>query len=493
MAMLRRILLAVAGLLLLLVAAVAVNTMRQGSRQMQVPAAPPLAVDANAVADKLAGAIRFRTISYENGQHPDVDPEAFRQLHDYLQERVPLVHRTLKREFVNGDSMLYTWPGTDPNAKGVALMAHQDVVPIAPGTEGQWQQPPFDGVIKDGYVWGRGSWDDKGNLIAELEAVEMLLASGYQPRQTIYIASGADEELGGEGAKAIVRLLQERHVRLDTVVDEGLVVTHGIIPGVQPPLALIGMAEKGYLSVQLKATATPGHSSLPPPPGTSAIAQLSTALTRLEASQLPAGMRGVAREMFETLAPEMKGVQRAVLSNLWLFGPLVEAQLEKSPNTNALLRTTTSLTIVEGGNKDNVLPGEAKATVNFRILPGETRQTVLEHVRQVVGPAIAVQDLGGYDPTPVTPTASLAYQQVDRAVRTVFPDALVAPALYIAGSDSRSFVPIADNIFRFDPVRVGPEDVARLHGTNERVSVTNLSEMVRFYNLLLRNLNAPAP
>lgn len=492
--MLKRAVLILAGLLLLVVAAVAVNTWRQGTRQLDVSPAPVIAVDEQAVADKLAGAVRLQTIS--SNQDPAAHAGEFRQLHAYLQQRFPRVHATLEREVIGELSLLYTWAGSDTTALPVALLAHLDVVPIAPGTEGRWQQPPFSGAIRDGFVWGRGTWDNKGNLIAQLEAIEMLLAAGFQPRTTIYLVAGADEEVGGlRGAAQVARLLQQRNVRLDFVIDEGLVITEGVIAGLARPAALIGTAEKGGLSVVLKVGAPPGHSSMPPPAsGTSAIAMLSAALRRLDDEQLPASLRGVAREMFETLAPEMSGFQRVALSNLWLFGPLVQAQLEQAASTNAMVRTTTAITIVRAGNRENVIPGEAEATVNFRIMPGETRQTVLDHVRSKAGERFELYSVGGSaDPTPVASTRSASYQLVARTVRSLFPGTVVAPALYIAGSDSRHFVPIADHIYRFSPVRARQEDLPRLHGTNERIAVANLGELVRFYHQLLRNLNAPAP
>ena len=491
--MIKRLLLAVLAAVLLLAAVLAVNTLRQGSRQLQVPAAPPLAVDTAAVADKLAGTIRFQTIA--SADDPALNAAEFRKLHAYLEQRFPLVHAKLKREFVGELSLLYTWPGSDPAAKGVVLMAHHDVAPIAAGTESRWEVPPFAGVVKDGYVWGRGSWDDKGNLVAQLEAVEMLLASGFQPRQSVYIVSGADEEVAGlRGAAPIAKLLHDRKVRLDFVIDEGLVLTEGVIPGVAAPAALIGVAEKGYVTVQLKVSTPPGHASMPPPAGTSAIATISGALKRLDEEQFNPELKGVARDLFATLAPEMKGFQRVALSNLWLFGPLVEKQLARGASTNAMLRTTTALTIVNAGNKANVIPGEAQAVLDFRILPGDTREGVLRHVRERVGPGVEVQAIGGSkEPTPVSSTDAPSYRVLERTLRSLFPDTVVAPALYVAGSDSQHFVPIADSIYRFSPVRVKPEDVARLHGTNERISVANLGELVRFYHQLLRNLNAPAP
>jgi carboxypeptidase PM20D1 len=488
--MTKRVFVVLLAIVLLLAAAVAVNTLRQGSRQLQVPPAAPIAVDTQAVAGKLAGAVSFRTIS--SLTDPEANAEEFRKLHRHLQERFPKLHATLQREVVGGLSLLYTWPGTDPQAKPIALLAHQDVVPLEPGTEARWQGGAFSGEIRDGYVWGRGAWDDKGNLVAQMEAIEMLLAAGFRPRQTVYLIAGADEEVGGlRGALQIARLLESRGTRLDFVLDEGLFIADGLLPGLPRPAALVGIAEKGYLSVVLRAKGTPGHASAPPPPGQSAIAKLSAALLRLDEQQLPAALSGVAREMFETLAPEMSGFQRVALSNLWLFGPVVRPQLEKAATTNAVLRTTTALTIVQAGNKDNVIPAQAEAVVNFRIMPGETRQSVLRHVREKVGEGFEISELpGAVDPTGVSPTNAPSWQLLHRTLRSLFPEVVVTPALYVAGSDSHHFTGLTDNIYRFSPVRVKPADLPRLHGTDERISTANLAELVRFYHQLLRNLNA---
>jgi carboxypeptidase PM20D1 len=491
--LIKRVLFALAAVVLLLVLAVAINTARQGSRQIEVAPAAPIALDEKALADKLAGAIRFRTIS--SHEDPEAGAAEFLRLHAYLQERFPRVHASLKRELVGKYSLLYTWPGSDPQAKPVLFLAHQDIVPIAPGTEAKWKVQPFAGEVKDGYVWGRGAWDNKANLISQLEAVEMLLASGFKPRQTVYIGAGHDEEVGGlHGALEMAKLLEQRRVKLDFVIDEGLLITEGIMPGLAKPAALIGIAEKGYMSVVLKVPATPGHASMPPPKGTSAIGMMSAALRRLDDEQLPAGLRGVAREMFETVAPEMSGFQRVALSNLWLFGPVVQAQLEKGASTNAMMRTTTALTIFNAGNKDNVLPGGAEATVNFRLLPGDTRESVMQHVKGKVGERFELIALpGSAEPSPISPTQSASYQHIQRTVRSLFPGTVVAPGLMIGGTDSRHFANVSEHIFRFSPVRAKPEDLSRFHGTDERISVANLGELVRFYHQLLRNLNAPAP
>ena len=496
--MIKKILWTLLALLVLLTAAVAINTARKGSRQLQVPPLAPIAIDENAVAQRLAQAVRMKTVS----SHSDVELNAdqFLALHALLEKQFPRVHAQLKRETVNGLSLLYTWEGSDPQAKPILLAAHQDVVPIAPGTEGDWQEPPFAGTVKDGFVWGRGAWDDKGNLLSQLEAVELLLSSGYKPPRTIYLAYGADEEVSGlRGAAKMAALLQSRGVQLDFVIDEGLLVLDGVMPGLRQPAALIGIAEKGYMSVQLTVSATPGHSSMPPPKGTSAIAMMARALSALENQQMPAAIRGVAGEMFDTLAPEMSGFSRVALSNLWLFGPLVQRQLEGAGSTNAMLRTTTALTIVGAGNKDNVLPGRAEATVNFRMLPGDSKDAVLQHVQSAVAPAVPADRLkieaqaGAKAASKVAPTGSAQYKVLNQTIREVFPDALVAPGLMVAGTDSVHYEPISDHIFKFSPIRAQSDDLTRFHGTNERISVKHYADAIRFYHRLIGQMAAARP
>lgn len=488
--MIKRVLWTLLLAVLVLVVVVAGNTWRRPSLQLQVPAVQKAAVDERAAAQRLAGAIPIRTVSSFEGLQQN--GEEFKKLHAYLARQFPKLHATLKKEVIGDNALLYTWSGSDPSAKPIALMAHQDVVPIAPGTEKAWETDPFSGEIKDGFVWGRGTWDNKGNLLAQMEAIEMLLAQGFQPRQTIYLVAGDDEEVSGlRGAKPIAELLKSRGVRLEWVLDEGLVITEGVLSGLDQPAALIGLAEKGYGTFFLTLDTAPDHSSMPP--NQTAIGMMSAALARLEANPMPASITGVAADMFATMAPEMHGLNRVLLSNLWLFGPLVQRQLEQGPSTNAMLRTTTALTIVRAGSKDNVLPGRAEAVVNFRILPGDTLASVQAHIRKTIAnDAITIKPYpGNAEPTPVTSSQSASYRMLQVAVRQAFPDVLVLPGLYIAGSDSRHFVDLADSVFRFSPVRARPEDLQRFHGTNERISIANYTEMIQFYHQLLRNTAQP--
>jgi len=488
--MVKRVFLALLLVLVALAAAMAVNTWRTPSRQLAVAPAPQLGIDVQAAAKRLAGAIPFRTVS--SLDNPTGNDAEFDKLHAYLAEQFPKVHATLKKEVVGQKALLYTWTGSDPAAKPVALMAHQDMVPIAPGTEKAWSVDPFSGAIQDGFVWGRGTLDNKGNLFAQMEAIEGLIASGFKPTQTVYLVMGDDEEVSGlRGALPIAELLKSRGVRLDWVLDEGLLVLDGVLPGLSKPAALIGLAEKGYGTFFLSLDTAPGHSSMPP--AHSAIGMMSAALARLEATPMPGGIQGIAAQMFGTLAPEMSGLNRVMLSNLWLTGPLVQGQLEKSPSSNAMLRTTTALTIVRAGNKDNVLPGRAEAAVNFRILPGDTIDSVEKHLKSALGnDAIQVKRYpGNSEPSPVSPTDSTGYRAIEQSVRQTFPDAVVAPGLMTAATDSRHFSLVSDAVYRFSPFRVKAEDLARFHGTNERLSIANYGEMIQFYQQLLRNTAQP--
>jgi carboxypeptidase PM20D1 len=240
--------------------------------------------------------------------------------------------------------------------------------------------------------------------------------------------------------------------------------------------------------------ATPGHSSMPPPqPEQSAIGMMSAALARLEASPMPGAITGLPQEMFETLAPEMSGVNRVLLSNLWLFKPLVQRELQKTASTNATLRTTTALTIFNAGNKDNVLPGQADAVVNFRLFPGDTTDKVVEHAQRVMAlPDLKVTKGPGWsEPSKVAATDSPAFQLINRTVRQLHPDVIVAPGLMVAATDSRYFDTVADNVFKFSPVRAKVEDLKRFHGTNERISIANYVELIQFYHQLVRNAASP--
>ncbi len=437
-------------------------------------------------AERLAGAVRFRTVSHEAGL--DVERDTFLGLHAYLAESFPRTHATLTREVVNEYSLLYTWRGTDPGAQPFLLTSHLDVVPVPEDTRDQWEHAPFDGIIAEGFIWGRGTLDNKSGVLATLEAVEALITDGFTPRRTIYLAFGHDEEVRGPaGAAKITELLQARGVRCEFTLDEGMFVLTGMMPGVEGPVGLIGIAEKGSCTLELTAHAPGGHSSVPPPD--SAIGRLARAIQRVEASPLPARLGdGPAAAMFDEVGPHMTFPLRAIIANRWLFNSLLIGRLEQSPVTNALIRTTTAVTIVRGGVKRNVLPGKATATVNFRLLPGDTVEGVVAHVRKAIAdPEIDIAVVAGREASAVSDHTAPAFERIRASVEAVMPDVVVvAPGLVVAGTDTKHYAKIADNSYRFLPMRLRGEDTSRFHGVNERIAETNYAEMIAFYTTLIR-------
>ncbi len=482
---------AILGLALLgLIAVLAIRTATVKSRQIQAEPVKDLTVDSRAVAERLAAAVRFPTVSHEDGKN--VEAAAFLGLHQHLQQSFPRVNAALTREPVADYSLLYTWKGRDPSLAPILLMSHLDVVPVEPGTEKDWTHPPFSGLIDGDYIWGRGTMDDKVSVLAILEAAEMLLARGFQPQRTVYFAFGHDEEVSGrKGAAAIAAHLESLGVRPELILDEGGVIAEGMAEGIEQPIALVGTAEKGYVSVELAAVSEGGHSSMPPTHG--AIGKVAAAIAKLENNPMPARIDGATRRSFEYLAPEMPFGPRLVLANLWLFDPLAKRQFGADPAGNARIRTTVAATVFHSGIKENVLPHQASAVVNFRILPGDSIADVLRHVRQTVGPDVQSRPTGveKSEPSAESDTGAPAFGLIQRTLAQVFPGILVAPNLLSGGTDTKHFARLSPNVYRFLPVRVKAEDLGRFHGTNERLGLENYAEVVKFYAQLLRNGAGP--
>lgn len=485
--MLQRISALAVASLVALVGVVVFRTVSLGRAHPQVAPAPARDVDVEAAAGRLARGLAFRTIARGEGQ--PVEADAFLGLRAHLEHSYPRAHASLERETISQYSLLYTWKGTNPELEPGLLMAHQDVVPVdAAG----WKQPPFSGAIVDGEIWGRGAIDDKAALFAILEAVETLLAEGFQPERTILLFFGHDEEVGGaDGAARAADLLQARGVRLAWVLDEGGFVVEGLLPGVATPIALVGVAEKGSLTLELELDGAGGHSSVPP--RHTAIGVLSGAVARLERSPMPGGIDGLTRNLLEAIAPQLPLGPRAALANLWLSGNFVEAVMAEDPALDAMQRTTTAVTMIDGGVKANVLPSHAQATVNFRLRPGDTADAVRKHVRSAIDDQrIAIETVGvPREASPISPTDSPAFGLVARTIAEVFPGVPVVPYLMVAGTDSRHFYGLTPNVYRFNPFRFGPESRTLPHGTNERLPVAPLGDAVRFYARLIESSGRP--
>lgn len=478
-------------LLVLLVAILALGGVVAYRTAMFVPPALPRMeqaqhpVDASAVAARLSEAIRFQTIS--NQPPIPMDAAAFEGFIAWLEKTYPEAHAAMARERIGGHTLLFTWPGKNTALKPVLLTGHYDVVPVVPGTEGQWKHPPFEGRIAEGHVWGRGTLDDKGAVITMLEGATALLKQNFQPERTVYFSFGHDEEIGGrQGAGRVAAHLKAKNVRLEWSLDEGSFVLKGIVPGVTPPAASINVAEKGYLTLEIVARGRGGHSSMPPKE--TAVGVLAEAIVKLQKAPLPAKIDGIASQAFDQLARHMTLDKRVLFANQWLFGPLLEWALAQSPGTNAMIRTTTAPTMLAGSPKENVLPIEARATVNFRLHPRDNQAAVIAHVKKAIADerVEVIALAGGSDASAVSSSDSAAYGAIMGAVRRVYDDVVVAPGLTIAATDTKHYGAIAENAYRFNPMLIGPEDLTGFHGTNERLSLDNLVRATRFYIELLR-------
>lgn len=443
-------------------------------------------IDSDAFLEHLAQAIRLRTVSYEERKRNH--PGDMYAMHAFLRDTYPLTaQERCTVEAVNELSLLITWQGRDPELDPIVLMAHMDTVPVEEGTENDWEVDPFSGAIVDGEFWGRGSYDDKGPLIAVMEAAEHLLGIGFEPMRTVMIALGHDEEIGGlDGAKRTADLLRERGIRPWLVVDEGGWVVDGIPQLTNEPVALVSTSEKGYLNLELTAVGQGGHSSIPPL--STAIGKIATAIRCLESNPLPTHVE-VLEPHFAALAPRLDRRLRLLLTNLRLFGPIVARVLARRAQTAASLRTTTAVTMVSGGVKPNVLPQDASAVVNFRIIPGDTIESVVDHVERLVGSEIGVEPFGEMqaEPSEFSSIESEAWDVMKRSIEETFPDAIVVPWVMSGATDSRHLRDFAGDVYGFNGFTGTLESLGRIHGTGERIRASDAEQAVSFFCRLIRN------
>ncbi|GAA4034618.1 M20 family peptidase [Hymenobacter glaciei] len=472
--------------LVVLLVVLVVNTLRLPSNQLgAVPAAPAVALPDSALA-RLVGAVRIPTVSTTD--YTQTDTAQFGRFNRYLQQAFPKVYAQLKLEKFNEYGLLFTWPGTNAALKPVLLLGHYDVVPVLPGTESKWARPPFAGVQAGGYLYGRGTLDDKASVLAQLEAVEYLLGTGFRPTRTLLLAFGHDEESQGRrGAGAISAALHQRGIQAEFVLDEGGLVKTDGVPSVKKAVALVGISEKGYLTLELTATSKGGHSSMPP--AQTSIGAVAAAVVKLEQHPFPARLEGGDDHLLDYLASEVPLGKRLVFANRWLFAPIVKKIMAATPSTNATLRTTIAPTIFRAGAKENVLPIDATATINFRLLPGDSVAGVVREVRRIIDDEhINIKIVGKpSEPSPVSNPDAAAFQRLHRTIRSVFPDAIVAPYVVTGATDARQYAALSANVYRFSPTQINQEGIESLHGNNERLAVANYPLMVQFYAALIRN------
>ena len=430
--------------------------------------------------EALAKMIRVPSIS----KREDEDLSEFKRLHAVLKELFPRVHKTLERMEFSGN-LLYRWKGDGTGGLPILLMAHQDVVPAPP--EG-WTYPPFDGVIKDGALYGRGTLDSKCNVYTQLAAIEELLAEGYVPPFDVYVEMAINEELGGGGAPLSVQYLKEEGVRLALVMDEGGGILDELMKGMDRPYAVIGIVEKGYMDVKVTARSAGGHSSTPPH-GTP-IARLAAFVNEVERKRpFRKVMLDEVARMFTDLAGSFPFGMRMLLGNLWLFKPLIMSVLPRvSPFGEALLSTTCAFTMCRGSDAANVIPSEAYVVANLRTSVHQNCEESLAVLKKIADKyGLDLEVLLRRDASPRTDVDGAEYRAVTEIIRTCFPRAGVAPYYIMGGTDARHFYAVSDNVLRFTPIAMTTEQMESCHAVDENVRIRSLAEGVEFYKYFIKH------
>lgn len=478
--MIKKILLLLLAAVIVLVAVLIFNTVRLKSLQPAFTAIAPIVVPDSSVAHFEDG-IRYKTVSYGNAPP---DSAEFTHFHQFLQKTYPLIFSKLVKKELVKYTLIFKWQGKDTIAKPVILMAHQDVVPVEQSAIPQWKAAPFSAAIKNGRIFGRGTADDKISLFGILEATERLLSEGYQPPQTVYFVFGHDEEVGGTGAKAADNYLKAMGVKPAWVLDEGGEITAKAIAGMKnTPVALIGTSEKGYLSLKLTVDIVGGHSSMPK--AETAVDVLIKAVQNIRDKPFKARFSPSTAGTFNFLGPEMPFGQRIVIANRWLFEGLLISMYQTTPEGNALIRTTIAPTIIQAGLKDNVIPSFAQATINFRLLPGNTINDVIKQVTENVNDnRVKITRFNEMysEASHVTSDTSAAFINLAQTIRACYPGSIVAPLQCVGATDSRRFENITNHVLRFSPVT----DLQGMHGINENVGVDEFKKAVNFYYQLLK-------
>ncbi len=437
---------------------------------------------------KLQALVRVPTVSHREPERVDV--AAFDDLVAELAKQFPLLHERLDLTRVHTHGLLFHWPGHSSH-RPVVLMAHQDVVPV----EGTWRHGAFSGAVVDGNIWGRGTLDDKGCLAGICEAVETLLEEGFTPAQDVWLSFSCDEEVYGVAAVEAVRELRERGARPWFVVDEGGCVVPDAFPGVTRPVGVVGVTEKGIMSIHLRVEGRGGHASTPARNGPTA--RLARAITRLDRSPMATGLPAPTVELFRRLAPHASPAMRPVLAHAGRLGPAFAKVLTAlGPESAAMVRTTMAVTTLQGSPALNVIARTATAGVNIRIALGDTCEAVLAHIRKVIDDdQVEIDVVEAYEPTPVSPYSTAdqedeAFALLEETITEVFPDAIPAPYVMMATTDSRNFTEICDRVYRFAPFRMTKEQRESIHSYDEHLGVETFLDGVRWYRRLIERLPA---
>jgi carboxypeptidase PM20D1 len=423
----------------------------------------------------LSKAIEFETVASNE--------KAFAPFHQFLKEQYPLVHSKLTQIYDDTNNLVFIFPGKDPSLLPALLTAHQDVVPAQ--KEG-WDHPPFTSrVEEDGYIYGRGSFDDKSSLIAIFEAVEDLLKQQFVPRRTWYLAFGCDEETRGDkGAELIASRFLKDNIRFAFLLDEGGVVAKGFISAINAPIGVIGVCEKGNAHVTLTCDLPGGHSSTPTNP--TSVGVLAKAVANIEHHQLRPHLIQPVKQMLYHLGLYAPFSFSYIVLNSWLFSPLIISIFKKNPTMNALIRSTNTVTMMKGSDAANIIPSTAEGVMNIRLLPPETASTVINTIKRRIKDEKVTFSVEYESPiSRVSPIDTKGFAHLKTTITTIFPECVVSPYVMTGGSDALHYEQVCDNVYRFTPALMDTGELDRMHNKNERFSIENLSAAIRFYQTLI--------
>ncbi len=461
------------------------NTITLKSKQINYLPAEKIDISDSAI-HHLARAIRIKTIS--PGKPLEFDSTEFYKFNDFLTATYPLTSLILQKKLINNFSLLYKWEGKNKSLKPVVLVAHMDVVPVPEEDLERWTAPPYSGKIVNGMLWGRGAVDDKVGVVGIMEAVEQLVSSGFEPDRTIYLAFGHDKEIGGlNGARAIVDYLNKEGIEAEFVLNEGYTIARGLVPGVLTDVAQIGIAEKGFASIRLSVELGGGSSSMTNAEVASIV--IDKAKTKLESNPFPPEITKPLRQFLRHVGPEMRFQDELIFANSDLFTSVIIGNFQQSEADRALIQTTMVPTIFNSDFTNNTNSTKVTATVNFRILPGLTIENLIHRVKEIIDDdriQITLNDFHSEAST-VSSTDSEGYAIINQSIKEIFPDVITVPNLVTGATDGRYYSEICDNIYRFLPIRLNPDNIKAIHGMNENIPVDEFKDVVRFYMRLIKN------
>lgn len=439
-----------------------------------------IVLEENKIVENLRTLIRFKTVSYKDKSLEDDDE--FQALIDELPKLYPNVYKACTQTLMDDRAVLILWQGKKHDAPSV-MMAHYDVVPV---NEELWDKPPFEAILEDNVIWGRGTLDTKVTVNGILSAADKLIADGFVPENDIYFAFSGGEEINGKGAVNIVDYFEENNINLALVVDEGGAVVENVFPGVSKACGLIGIAEKGLLDVRYSSKSAGGHASAPKP--NSPIINLSKAILRVENKPFKMHLTKPVLEMFDTLGRHSNFLYRMIFANLWCFSPVLNMLCKKQGGElNALMRTTTAFTQAKGSAASNVIPPEATFVSNMRLNPVDTMDSALEYLRKTVNDdRVEITKIYGMNPSRISKTNCEAYDKVASSVVSTWKGSIAAPYLMMQCSDSRHYGRISDKVYRFSAMDLTSEERATIHGNNERIRVATALKAAEFYVRLMK-------